>query len=458
MTTLLAFVVTIGVLVFVHELGHFLAAKWAGIHVHRFSLGLGNPIPGLRFTRGGTEYCIAWVPLGGYVKMATREEEAVSSALEGGAVEAHAVPPDAYYEAKPVWKRMIVILAGVTMNALFAWLAFSGLALANGVAIEPETRFGSMSGDSLPESARKFETVAPGTRIVSVNGRPVESWNEVQELTAGAVGDSLVYAFADAPPVVLPIHHDDLDARLRLSVAILPWLAPVVGEVVPDYPGAHAGLQAGDTVLQAEGRPLAQWYDLVGVIEGAADRPVTLVVGRAGGRDTIVATPRAEILTEGRAGRRTVGRLGITAARQIRREELGPLQALGRGLDETAQASTQILRTVRGMLTGRVSTREVGGPILIAQLSGDAVRSGAAVFLSFMALISVNLAVLNLLPIPVLDGGQFLFLLAEGIQRKPLSLKLRERLTAVGLAMLLLLIGLVFWNDISRLVGGAVGG
>jgi regulator of sigma E protease len=457
MTTLLAFIITIGVLVFVHELGHFLAAKWAGIHVHRFSLGLGSPIPGLRFTRGGTEYCIAWVPLGGYVKMATREEEATSSALEGGSVDASSVPPDAYYEAKPVWKRMIVILAGVTMNGLFAWLAFSGLALANGVAVEPETRFGAVSGDSLPESVRNFEAVSPGARIVSVNGRRVDSWNDVQDLTAGAVGDSLVYGFADAPPVVLPIHHDDLDARLRLSVALLPWLPPVIGQVVADYPGVQAGLAPGDTLVQADGRPLAQWYDLVGVIEASADRPVTLVVGRAGGRDTIVATPRGEIVTAGREGRRTVGRLGVTAAREIRREELGPLQSLRRGLQETAQASTQIVRTVRGMLTGRVSTREVGGPILIGQLAGEAVRSGPSAFLWFMALISVNLAVLNLLPIPVLDGGQFLFLLAEGIQRKPLSLKLRERLTAVGLAMLLLLIGLVFWNDISRLVTGAMG-
>lgn len=457
MTTLLAFIITIGVLVFVHELGHFLAAKWAGIHVHRFSLGLGSPIPGLRFTRGGTEYCIAWVPLGGYVKMATREEEATSSALEGGSVDTSSVPPDAYYEAKPVWKRMIVILAGVTMNALFAWFAFSGLALANGVAVEPETRFGAVSGDSLPESVRNFEAVSPGARIVSVNGRPVDSWNDVQDLTASAVGDSLVYAFADAPSVVLPIHHDDLDARLRLSVALLPWLAPVIGQVVPDYPGIQAGLAPGDTVVEADGQTLTQWYDLVGIIEASADRPVTLLLGRVGGRDTIVATPRGEIVTAGREGRRTVGRLGITAARQIRREELGPLQSLQRGLHETAQASTQIVRTVRGMLTGRVSTREVGGPILIGQLAGEAVRSGPSAFLWFMALISVNLAVLNLLPIPVLDGGQFLFLLAEGIQRKPLSLKLRERLTAVGLAMLLLLIGLVFWNDISRLVTGAVG-
>ena len=457
MTTLVAFIITIGVLVFVHELGHFLAAKWAGIHVHRFSLGLGSPIPGLRFTRGGTEYCIAWVPLGGYVKMATKEEEATSSALEGGSVDGSSVPPDAYYEAKPVWKRMIVILAGVTMNALFAWFAFSGLALANGVAIEPETRFGALSGDSLPESARNFEAVSPGARIVSVNGQPVDSWNDVQDLTAGAVGDSLVYAFADASPVVLPIHHDDLDARLRLSVALLPWMDPVIGQVVADYPGAQAGLAPGDTVVQADGRVLTQWYDLVEIIESSADRPVTLVVGRTGGRDTIVTTPRAEIVTAGREARRTVGRLGITAARQVRREELGPLQSLERGLHEMAQASTQIVRTVRGMLTGRVSTREVGGPILIGQLAGEAVRSGPSAFLWFMALISVNLAVLNLLPIPVLDGGQFLFLLAEGIQRKPLSLKLRERLTAVGLAMLLLLIGLVFWNDISRLVTGAMG-
>jgi regulator of sigma E protease len=452
----LAFIVTLGVLIFVHELGHFLAAKWAGIHVHRFSLGLGSPIPGLSFTRGETEYCIAWFPLGGYVKMATREEEAASSALEG-ATPATPVAPEAYYEAKPVWQRMIVILAGVTMNALFAWLAFSGLAWRNGLAVDPETRLGVVVPDSLPPSTLPMLDVPAGTRITAINGHTVRSWNDVTELTASAAGDSLAYEFEGRPPVVLPIHHDDLDARFRLTLALQAWLAPVVGEVVADAPAAAAGLQAGDTILVAGGTPVSQWYELVSLIEGSPDQPLPLEVGRAAGRVAITVTPRGEILTVGRE-RRTVGRIGVQVARELERKDLNLAQALGHGLALTGATSIQIFRTVRGMFTGRVSAREVGGPILIGQQAGMAARGGWESLLAFMALISVNLAILNLLPIPVLDGGQFLFLLAEGLYRRPLPLKLRERLTAVGVALLLMLMVLVFWNDISRLVAGGLGG
>ncbi len=456
MITIPAFLVTIGVLVFIHELGHFLAAKWAGIHVHRFSLGLGSPIPALTTKRGETEYCVSWIPLGGYVKMATREEDATSSALEG-ATPADPVRPEAYYEAKPVWKRMIVILAGVTMNALFAWLAFSGIAWRNGITIERETRLGVVAADSLPAAARPLLAVPAGTRITAVNGSPVDSWNAVQDLVSAAAGDSLGFTFEGHAPVVLPIHHDDLDARLRLALAMGPWLPPVAGVVIEGYPAEAAGLQPGDTIVAVDGAPVVQWYELVERIEAAPDQPLALEVGRAGGRTVLTATPRGEIVTVGRE-RRTIGRLGVQVQRTLDREALGPGAALVHGLELTGAASTQIVRTVRGMLTGRVSTREVGGPLLIGELAGQAARGGVETFVAFMALISVNLAVLNLLPIPVLDGGQFLFLLAEGVRRKPLSLKLRERLTTVGVALLAMLFILVFWNDISRLVGRMMGG
>ena len=455
MTTFLAFLVTIGVLVFIHELGHFLAAKWAGIHVHRFSLGLGSPIPWLTTTRGGTEYCVSWVPLGGYVKMATQEEGTDSGAFEGATPDTP-VAPEAYYEAKPVWKRMIVILAGVTMNALFAWLAFSALAWRNGLTVEPETRLGMVVADSLPPAARPLLDVPAGTRLRAINGQEVDSWNAVQDLVATSAGEGLRFEFEGRDPLVVPIHHDDLDERLELTLALRPWRLPVIGGVAPESPAAAAGIQPGDTIVAADGVPLVQWWDLVPRLTGSPDRPVGLEVGRAGGRVAITVTPRGEIVTGG-GTRRTVGRIGVEVAQELRREPLGPGGALRHGLELTGAASTQIVRTVRGMITGRVSTREVGGPILIGQLAGQAARSGWEAFLGFMALISVNLAVLNLLPIPVLDGGQFLFLLAEGVRRRPLSKPLRERLTTVGVALLLMLMVLVFWNDISRLVGGWVG-
>jgi regulator of sigma E protease len=286
-----------------------------------------------------------------------------------------------------------------------------------------------------------------------VNGTAVDSWNSVQDLVSAAAGDSLTFEFEGLAPVVLPIHHDDLDARLRLALAMGPWLPPVTGAVVEGYPAAAAGLQPGDTIVAVDGTPVEQWYDLVERIEGSPDEPLALEVGRAGGRIALTATPRGEIVTVGRE-RRTIGRLGVQVHRDLDREALGPGAALVHGLELTGAASTQIVRTVRGMLTGRVSTREVGGPLLIGELAGQAARGGVETFVAFMALISVNLAVLNLLPIPVLDGGQFLFLLAEAVIRRPLPLKLRERLTAVGMVLIVLLMGLAFSNDIRRLFGG----
>src|SRR3954447_2763539 len=167
--TLMALIVVLGVLIFVHEAGHFVAAKWAGIYVHRFSLGLGPPIPWLTFRRGETEYSISWLPLGGYVKMASREEDIGSSALEGGAPSAP-VPADRVFEAQPVWQRMLVILAGVTMNALFAWAVFSFLAYKNGRQIDPVTTVGRVVQDDIPASAAALKQVRPGARIVRING------------------------------------------------------------------------------------------------------------------------------------------------------------------------------------------------------------------------------------------------------------------------------------------------
>src|SRR3954452_13311227 len=178
--SVLALIVVLGVLIFVHEAGHFIAAKWAGIYVHRFSLGLGAPIPWLTFRRGETEYSISWLPLGGYVQMAGREEWLTSSAPEGAAAEAP-VPPDRVFEAKPVWKRMVVILAGVTMNALFAWLLFTFLAAKNGRQIDPVTTVGRVVPEMVPAEAESFKAIRPGTRIVSVNGQRVSSWDEISQ-------------------------------------------------------------------------------------------------------------------------------------------------------------------------------------------------------------------------------------------------------------------------------------
>jgi regulator of sigma E protease len=450
--TIVSLIVVLGVLVFVHEAGHFVAAKWAGIYVHRFSLGLGAPIPWLTFRRGETEYSISWLPLGGYVKMASREEDIGSSQLEGGRPDV-VVPPNRMFEAKPVWQRMVVILAGVTMNALFAWLLFTFLAAKNGRQIDPVTTVGRVVDELVPAGAESFRQIRPGSRIVKVNGQPVTSWDEITQGIANTPDPEVRLELADGQVITAPIHPDALELRLKASQALQPFRVPLVGQVVPGRPAARAGIEAGDTIVQVNGRPVAQWYDLLELLQKNGQRPLTVEVARAGGHRQFQITPYVDSVTGPDGRKQAIGRIGVAVGGGFRSESLSLGEAVVEGWHGTVGASTQIVRTVRGLFSGRISRREVGGPILIGQLAGESARLGLDPFLAFMALISINLAVLNLLPVPVLDGGQFLFLVAEAVVRRPLPLKLRERLTMVGLLLIVLLMGLAFSNDLRRLFG-----
>jgi regulator of sigma E protease len=446
--TVLSLIVTLGVLVFVHELGHFLAAKWAGIRVFRFSLGMGAPIKALTFNRGGTEYTVSWLPLGGYVKMASAEEMA-GDMLEGGRPEGMEVPRDETFESKPVWKRMIVILAGVVMNVLFAWLVLSGVFLKNGRAVTLTTTVGQVIDSALAPEARGLASLRTGDRIVAVDGKPVDSWDALMRALQSGVSDSVVISVEGRSPLVLPLHRDDLTQRIRASGALVPLVPPVAGDIVKGRPADEAGLRKGDTIITVEGQPVTQWYDMVGLLENRAGVATSFEIGRPDGRHQLTITPY-----EDKVRNRTIGRIGVyPQPLPERHEPLGIGDALVAGGAATFETSTFIIRTVRGMLSGRVSTNEVGGPIAIGQAAGESARAGIDAFLGFMALISVNLAVVNLLPIPVLDGGQFLFLLGEAVLRRPLPLKLRQRLTAVGLVLILLLMALAFSNDIRRIFG-----
>jgi regulator of sigma E protease len=451
--TILALIVVLGVLIFVHEAGHFLAAKWAGIYVHRFSLGLGPPIPWLTFRRGETEYSISWLPLGGYVKMASREEDIGSSALEGGAP-SQPVPPDRVFEAKPIWKRMVVILAGVTMNALFAWAVFAFLAYKNGRQIDPVTTVGRVVEELVPPEAAALKEIRPGARIIRINGDSAKTWDQVVSDIANTPDPEVRIELDDGSVLVLPIHPDALEERLKAAQSLQPFRAPVVGQVLPDKPAARAGIQEGDTIVAVNGRRVEQWYDLLEVLQSSPGRDLTIDVARGTQRLSFKIRPYVDTIPGPDGKPRAVGRIGVGVGPALASEKLTPGQAIAEGGRATLKSSTQIVRTVRGLFSGRISGRTVGGPILIGQLAGQSARLGLDTFLGFMALISINLAILNLLPVPVLDGGQFLFLLAEAVIRRPLPVKLRDRLTTVGLVLIVLLMGLAFSNDLSRIFVG----
>ncbi len=451
--SLASLVVVLGVLIFLHELGHFVAAKWAGIRVFRFSLGIGTPIPGLSFKRGHTEYAICWLPLGGYVRMASREETS-GDTLEGGAIDMSDVPPEETFETKPVWQRMIVILAGVAMNVVFAWAAYSAVFYRQGKPVHPSTVLGQVVDSALPAGAAGLRALAPGDSLVAVGGVPLASWEQIQDRLQALPQDTILFEAAGRDPVAVVLHRDALVDRMAVATALLPWVPAVLGEVVPDRPAARAGLETGDTVVAVDGRATPQWYDLVRVLEARPGEELLLTVGGPEGRREVRLTTESATVPGPDKTERQVGRIGVyPRGPDVRYEPLSPGGAMRAGAALTASTSTFIVRVVRGMFTGRVSTREVGGPIAIAQIAGESARRGFDDFLMFMGLISINLAIVNMLPVPVLDGGQFLFLLGEAVLRRPLPMVLRQRLTAVGLVLVGLLMVLALSNDIMRLLG-----
>lgn len=450
--TIAAFIFVLGVLIFVHELGHFMAAKSVGIAVPRFSIGLG-PITPLRFERGGTEYVLSWIPFGGYVKMASREEQEAMASLEGGELD-HVYPNDQLFESKSLWARILVISAGVIMNFLFAWATYSGLALVHGKAEDPTTTLSGVVSEQLPEAASPLAEVPRGTRIVAVNGEPVESWNDVVDQIFDPTSERLRFELEGADPVVLEIAGTEAEARAKLASSLIPLWEPRIDLVQPGKPAAEAGMESGDLIVAIDGEPVAAWDQLVTLVRDSAGEERTFTVERGGESLDLAITPAEESVRGAGGEEQKVGQIGVTPRLEEKRVRFGFVASIAEGGRRTWANTVQVLYFLKGMILGDISTRELGGPILIGQASGQFARAGFSALLVFMAFLSVNLAVLNLLPIPVLDGGHLVFLVLEGLRGgKPLSLDLRQRLIQVGLFVLLGIMVLAIGNDLFRVFG-----
>ena len=447
--TIAILAIVLGILVFVHELGHYMAAKAFGVWVHRFAIGIGKPVPGLTFRRGETEWAIAWLPLGGYVKMASREREPASSVLEGDSSDE--VPPDRVFEAKPIWQRMIIILAGVTLNVVFALLIFTVLAWKNGRHYDPTTTLGHVAVDSLPAEAKAVASIPIGTRIAAVDGRAVKSWDDITERIAAGGSNQITFTFDGRPDLVIDLHRDALAQRAELALAISPTQVPVLGTVGANTPAQAAGLLVGDSIVAIDGAAVTWWLDAVERIQPAAGKTLQVDIDRAGVRKSITVVPRAEHLVPDDSRSPMIGRIGVAPRTRFLTEKFSLLGATRAGAGASLAAAGTIFRTLRGLANGRVSTTQVGGPILIGQMAAQEARAGVEPLFAFIALISINLAVINLLPIPVLDGGALLFLVIEGIIRRPLPTRLREAFSVAGLIVVVLLMVFAFKNDIFRL-------
>jgi regulator of sigma E protease len=450
LVAIVAGIIVIGVLIFVHELGHFLAAKAVGIAVLRFSFGLGPRTP-IGVQIGETDYCLSWIPFGGFVKMAGLEDEGAPGALEGARQE-HEVPPERTFDAKPLWARIVVILAGVAMNALFAYLVFVAVARFYGERYDPTVTVGSVEASRLPLGAAALRSLQPGDRIVRVNGDTVTSWDDIVQALLTAPGSRItIGAAGKSTPILVDVARSDEAARDSLASAVQPWHEPVIGSVMSGLPAARAGVQAGDRIVAAGGRAVPSWEVLVGIIQGSAGRPLELEVRRGGQDLRLTVTPQASRdrdLVTGES--KTVGKIGIGIV-SLPSHPLGWGAALEAGAGQTMRGAGVILWTLKGLFTGAVSVRDLGGPILVGQMSGDMVQRGLDWFLGFLGLFSINLAILNLLPIPVLDGGHIVFLLVEGVRGRPLSLAQRQRLTQIGFFVLVGIMALALGNDFLRL-------
>jgi len=446
-----AFVVVIGVLIFVHEAGHFLVAKATGVQVLRFSLGFGKPL--VRVRRGETEYWISALPLGGYVKMAGLEDEGMVGSIEGGHAETP-VDPARAFDRRPLLVRIAVILAGVTMNMLFAVFAYAGLFGTLGEARLATTQVDSVWTDSLPSSARALATLRRGDQIVAVNQDSVTSWEDLLERLATAPLPLRLRVAGRTDALVLALPRGDVQARAAVLRSVEPFVPPVLDTVQPGLPGARGGLARGDRVLRVGSDTIVSWAQFTRRVRASAHRRLTVVVARGDSIVTLVVTPERRPVPDPRTGEVAMsGYLGIGPVQPVVRTRFGVAGAVGAGLRRALRDAGQVAGTVRGLVTGQVSLKEVGGPIMIGRISGQAARRGVPDLLAFMALLSVNLAVLNLLPIPILDGGQLVFLIAEGLRRRPLSLRLRLVLTQIVFALIVSVMAIVVGREFLGLFG-----
>jgi len=446
--TILSLVIVLGVLISVHEFGHFIVAKAVGIQVLRFSLGFGRPL--ISWRRGETEYWISWIPLGGYVKMAGLEEEGMVGELEGGKAEVP-IDPARAFDQKPLWARMAVILAGVTMNVVLAFVIYTGLAAISGVPARATTQVDTVLTSALPPGTEALASLHRGDRIIRVNGDTVTSWNDLQGDLLKSGAEARIEVAGRSEPITVHLPSDTV-ARVRLvSWAILPFAPARIGLVFPGEPGAKAGLRPGDLVIRADGDTVRSWNDLLLKLWSSAGKPVHLAVLRDASVVDLTVTPRAQTEDDSASARpRTYGFIGAEGDFPEIKQRLPVTTAVRVGAAQTGRQIELVLGSLKRLVLGQASMKEVGGPIMIAQVSGQAVRLGIDRFLMFMAFFSISLAVLNLLPIPVLDGGHAMFLIAEGIRRKPLSPQLRLRLTQVGMLIVLAIMVLALSNDVLR--------
>jgi regulator of sigma E protease len=427
-SSILPFIFVLGVLVFVHELGHFLLARWHGVRVLVFSLGFGPKL--FKFTRGDTEYCVSIIPLGGYVKMAgeTPDDETPPK-------------PDEFF-AKSKWQRFQIYIAGPAANVLASFLIMVGVYLYG--ASEPSYQRNPVEvGRVLAGSSAAKAGIQVGDRITSIAGTETPTWADYEkamllaagrEIEVGLTRQGTVHTLRFTPDLIEKYHAADLGVR--------PMIRMRLGALEPGEPAERAGMKTGDVIVAIDGAPVDAERVLT-IIRGSVGKPITLRVRREGAELDFTVTPIAK---EGN------GRIGFAPryeTQTVRASSIG--EAVSLSIAHNVDSATLVLKTLRGLFVGEASPKQLTGFIGIAQASGAMAAEGAAALLMFMAMLSMNLAILNLLPIPMLDGGHIFIMMLEGLARRDFSLRVKERLLMVGFALVMTLMVTVIYNDLMRI-------
>ena len=446
MQTLLAFIFAILILVSLHEFGHYIVARLCGVKVLRFSVGFGKPF----FTRkrGDTEWCLAPIPLGGYVKMVdTREGEVAQADL-----------PYAFDKQHPA-KRIAIVAAGPLTNLALAVLLY-GLSFSFGVT-ELRPYVGTVEPDTIAARAG-FQS---GDRIQSVNSTPVEDWGSAQteialNLEAGKV--AVAVQTASGAQTVRTIDAAGTEEAGKIAknqgyIGLMPFkISTVIGGVEKGSPADKAGLKTGDKLTAADGKPITSWQEWANLTRQSPGRKIALTYERDGQARTADIRPD----TVERSDKTLIGRVGLLPQsdkawdRQIRRNyRPSVVRAFGMGWEKTVSYSWTTVKFFGKLISGNASASHISGPLTIADIAGQSAELGLQSYLEFLALVSISLGVLNLLPVPVLDGGHLVFYTAEWIRGKPLGERIQNIGLRFGLALMMLMMAIAFFNDITRLLG-----
>ncbi|MBL8140680.1 MAG: RIP metalloprotease RseP [Acidobacteria bacterium] len=428
-TNFLAFIFVLGVLVFVHELGHFLVARWHGVRVLTFSLGFGPRLFSTR--RGDTEYCISIVPLGGYVKMAGENPDEPRS---GASDE---------FMSKTKWQRFQVYVAGPAMNIALALVVMTFVLYSGAEAPAYEEQpavIGSVTADSPAARAG----LQKGDRIVAVAGKPVATWEQLFLTVMPRAEREIPVEFERAGARQTVQITPEAQTKFQMGdIGVAPETHPQIRELIAGGAAEKAGLQAGDVMMAVDGAPVTSDRDLVKTINDNAGKALSMQVKRQGRLETIAVTP---VLDGG------LGKIGVRFAPfEVRTIEPSFTQAIGLSAKQNLQWSTMIFEAVIGLVKGETSPKQLMGPVAIAQLSGGAARVSWVALFGLMAMISLNLGILNLLPIPVLDGGHIFIMAVEGLFRRDFSIAVKEKMLLAGFVVLMALMVTVIYNDLMRI-------